>query len=1434
MSRESLRIFISSPGDVGQERLLARRVVERLQGEFQRWLKLEPILWEHEPLRATAHFQEQIPRPSEADVVVCILWSRLGTRLPDQFVREDGTTYASGTEWEFEDAAEAFRKTGTPDLLVYRKTAEPVTSLSNEEELLRKLEQKKALDGFIDRWFGNPEDSFQAAFHAFVSEAEFESLLESHLRRLVESRLPDTDSAGEAPPAAVAWRKGSPFRGLNAFDVEHAPVFFGRTRAIVEVRRALERQASEGRPFVLITGMSGCGKSSLARAGVLPNLTTPGVVEGVGLWTWAILRPAEHAADLAKGLATGLLGVNALEVLAEEGLQVEELATQLRDSPASVVSHLRMGLNKAAARVQLAENLPRPPQARMFLLVDQMEELFTCDVVDSQARDAFVRMLAALVDSGLVWCVATLRADFYSRCTELPELLHLKEGDGHYDLLPPELPEIRQMIRLPALAAGLRFEERLEGSEHLDDVLLAAAGASPEALPLLEFTLEELYRLREESLLTFTAYEKLGGLEGALARRAEETLALLPESVRETFPELMRQFLTVTRDQAAARSVAMGTMHLGLESRQLLDALVEARLLVVGDMGGGGQVRIAHEALLRHWPRLAELLDRDRDFLRARGRVEEAAERWALEARSEDFLLRDGGPLVEARVLLERRDELDSLLADYIDASVAAADAARREREAAARSKLRRTRALAAVFGVLALVAVLAGVLAMHERGEADRARIAAEDSAAIARSERDRAATANAEARRNLGLALFKKAQEKYAAGHYNEAAVLAARAWVEDPRNYYRGLFSDDRGLVPLAGMLVAAENDDVPAGVSGFVAHGDRIYTGHYDNIVRAWSWPDGELLQEFTGHRDKVRELALTQDGRLLLSAAYDREVRVWNAADGTLLQQFRKHADRVYAVAVSPDGSLVASGDGDGSVYLWNPVDGSVSRRLQAHEGIGIMYLRFSPDGKWLVSSGSDNGDLLAWSTGTWKPTPIIRATSPWPVKGFRFVDGGARMLFVAGVDQGGLHEIAFAGQPGEIRTLLRHPASWLRDVVVAADNRRAVTGGRFGHIAVADLHDNAWSSTVLAHDKPIRRLVLLNENMVGSAAMDGVVRFWRLPVTDERATGRFTGAATRIYRLAHDAVGRRLAAADANGFVHLWDVTGRPLGEPVALAGGQALTDLAFLPGDRVLAVGRNFLAELDLSTGQISSRPFSESSPEPHIAVDAEADRVFLTHNGGLIRGRDLNSGQSRLLDDLARTEVHALALSPDRKVLASSGFDKVIDLWNVETGKPVKQLEGHTFSVRSLAFLPDGRLVSGSSDRSVRLWNPAGNTGEMVLHGHARKVEAVAASPGGRYVASGGEDQTVRVWDAATGSVALVLHGPPSAVTSLVFGADDSDLYSAHANGDVRRWNLEQVSGDPQEHLRDMMRVTGLTVDGISVRVMTPGEWRALAGDG
>jgi hypothetical protein len=160
----------------------------------------------------------------------------------------------------------------------------------------------------------------------------------------------------------------------------------------------------------------------------------------------------------------------------------------------------------------------------LIVVVDQFEEVFCGDAITDADRQTFFLALSALAQSGVALVLATLRNDFYDRFCAVPELVSLKEGDGIYDLQPPTKAEIGQLIRRPAYAAGLRFEEVRNTGESLDDVLRDEAAKNPESLPLLEFCLEQLYeraQLAKSDLLTFDAYEKIGRIEGSIRSRAQ-------------------------------------------------------------------------------------------------------------------------------------------------------------------------------------------------------------------------------------------------------------------------------------------------------------------------------------------------------------------------------------------------------------------------------------------------------------------------------------------------------------------------------------------------------------------------------------------------------------------------------------------------------------------------------------------------------------------------------------------------------------------------------------------------------------------------------------------------------------------------------------------------------------------------------------------------
>jgi tetratricopeptide (TPR) repeat protein len=695
----ALRVFISSPGDVMQERAVARRVLGRVQGAYAGRLKLDPVLWEQQPLLATDTFQAQIVRPADTDIVIGILWNRFGTPLPTSIQRPDGSAYQSGTEFEIEDALLAARSRGAPRVLIYRKTAAPEHWFASAREAIDAAAQCEALDAFLDRLLRNDADgSFAGAFHNFRSTADFEEILELHLHRLLREIEPEL--AADALPAPASWTFGSPFRGLKSFEFEHAPVFFGRTAATTAAVEHLLENARRGTAFLLLLGRSGGGKSSLAMAGVLPMLMQPEVVAGVDAWRCAVLRPGDGHGDLLLALTAALASPAALPGMG----RAAELATRARAEP------------EAFAALVIAQ-LDRPDapdrRAHLALVVDQLEEMFSDPQVSAAERQCFVALLDRLARSGRVWIIATLRSDFYPQCAELPVLVELKSGAGQYDVLPPESFEIAQMIRLPAATAGLRFEQDAESGVRLDERLRDAMVERSAALPLLEFTLEELYQRRTaEGVLTADAFHAMGGLEGAIAHRAEQVYNSQPELVQQALPEVLDALVAVGEDdEATARRRTRLSAFGSTPASQLVHALIDARLLV-GDLDSDGEshVSVAHEALLRHWPRVVEWLAANRELLRIRARVGAAAERWQREARRPDYLLASGKPMAEAALLRQSGMQLDAVECEFI---------------AVSQRRVRRNRSLrrgaVAALALLSVLASAAAFVAFKQTGVARR-----------------------------------------------------------------------------------------------------------------------------------------------------------------------------------------------------------------------------------------------------------------------------------------------------------------------------------------------------------------------------------------------------------------------------------------------------------------------------------------------------------------------------------------------------------------------------------------------------------------------------------------------------------------------------------------------------------------------------------------
>ncbi len=759
---KTIRLFISSPGDVVRERQIAERVVARLNVEFAGRVRLDPYFWEYEPMRLDRNFEDQIPPTSEFDLLICILWSRLGTPLKGS----DGREWASGTEYEVGTGLESYQARGAPELMIYlNRTPAQIRQLPREERE-RQMRQLEALENFVRRFCFDPQTGvIKGAFTNYEDLGQFEERLEQHLRKVLVKKSPVARPEDKAAiPAAPRWT-GNPFRGLQVFESEHADVFFGRTRAIGEVIGALRRQGQQveearlrlgggkgeaegfrAAAFVLVTGMSGIGKSSLVRAGILPLLTQPG--DGIGLWRRAVLRPGESSGDLFDGLAAAFAREGALPELVRGGQTAPELAGLLRGAPGAINLLISQALTHAAdlqceqekhglresARdfakegrpgdaercERLAEGLA-PKPARLVLVVDQMEELFSLEKVTAQQRQGFVSALGALSRSGWVYVLGTLRSDFFARCAELPELMALKQGDGLYHLQPPTPGEVAQMVRQPALAAGLRFEGDGVNQAPLDEVIRDAALKNPEALPLLEFCLDQLYQRRTAAgVLTHEAYRAMGELAGAIGQKAEESFQKLQPTEREAFEAVMRQVTTVALEKQETfnrRWADYAELASSPAAKSFADAFCspQGRLFVTSRTDDGRAiVSVAHEALLSQWPRLAKWLEVNRENLKIRAEVALATSYWREAGRNADYLLPGGLPLAKARQALEA-GFLEEAEKEFVRASIARV-------EAQARRRTRMWQGVAAGFAFLALLAGAGGVVAWHQKQQAQRA----------------------------------------------------------------------------------------------------------------------------------------------------------------------------------------------------------------------------------------------------------------------------------------------------------------------------------------------------------------------------------------------------------------------------------------------------------------------------------------------------------------------------------------------------------------------------------------------------------------------------------------------------------------------------------------------------------------------------------------
>jgi eukaryotic-like serine/threonine-protein kinase len=729
----TVRLFVSSPGDVLLERDRVDRVVRRLNAILQGIVVIETIRWEHQYFTADSTFQAQIVDAGKCDIVVSIFWQRLGTPLPADFeCMANGQPYPSGTVYEVMKALDAHAKNanGLPDVLVYRKLADAPSPLIDRERYQLAHEQRLAFLNFWERWFLTADGQFRAAYNTFETTDEFEEKLESHLNRWLSDH-------GHAL-RTIAWpiaKNGSPFRGLESFSPADEEIFFGRDKETSRALERLGRAVDRGCGFLLLFGESGSGKSSLARAGIVPKVllgALPGRIEN---WRYAEVRPGWRP---ALGIAKALFADMALPELKRGDFTTPDaLADLMSGSGKAAHASIQRALDRAGIDAQKKISSDAPVQVGLVLVVDQLENFLEDPSIDNVAE-----VLDGLAQSGRGVVIATMRSDAYARLTRVPGLRTLKDAGEVLDVTAPEPAGIADIVRRPAQIAGITFGSDPSAAETLDEKIIRSA-TGRDALPLVEFSLSRLYeqmvkRLAQreggvaqappaELVLAFEDYVAFGGLEGAIAEAAEQAFAATGPDAQAALPRLLRA-LAQSADGSSGNVIAglRRAPHLtettweeavpDQASEALARALIDARIVVLGGGETSAQrIRLAHEAVLRSWPRARDIVEAHANFFRIRADVAAAEKRWSRhvasngERAAEALLLATGVPLAEAEdVRRQFASELPAGLLAYIDRS-----------STRAKRRARRLVAASVVFAFTAIVAVAAAGIAWMARDQA-------------------------------------------------------------------------------------------------------------------------------------------------------------------------------------------------------------------------------------------------------------------------------------------------------------------------------------------------------------------------------------------------------------------------------------------------------------------------------------------------------------------------------------------------------------------------------------------------------------------------------------------------------------------------------------------------------------------------------------------
>ena len=643
---------------------------------------------------------------------------------------------------------------------------------------------------------------------------------------------------------------------------------------------------------------------------------------------------------------------------------------------------------------------------------------------------------------------------------------------------------------------------------------------------------------------------------------------------------------------------------------------------------------------------------------------------------------------------------------------------------------------------------------------------------------------------------------------------------------------------------------ENSDDPGKGNGTEQELNQVLPNKSDYTHR--NLPKGAKARFGKG---TVHEIAYSPDGKRLAIAS-GTGIWLYDTHTGEELDLLTGHTGSVITVAFSPDGSIIASGSGDDTVRLWNAHTGQTKQTLTGHRST-VTGVAFSSDGRTLASSSMDSTVRL-WDvvTGNLKKVTVEMPSS---ITGIVFAPGGDTIAGWGGMKKLYLLDVATGKSKAILETEIH-----VSTVTFSPDGEKIVIGGDTT-ILLLDVETGRYIGSLNGHSSNVTHLTFSPDgNILASASLDNTLKLWNFDEVLHGNSNRFNPKTTlrkadiEWLHVVFSPDGGTIASSGLDGSVLLWDVaTGQqktvikdhtnPVrtiafspgsnllasekGDQVLLwdintqqkkgtlkAGGLSVRSIAFSPDGKTLVTGneRNTVLVWDMATKQQKTKIKIlriETSATKNISdVTFSPDGNLIATSGGVnddsvylwnaATGK-LNATLKGQKHNERYSSIKSIAFSPDGRTIASgvSRDEGIVQLWDIATRQLKATLKGHEWSVFSVVFSPDGKILAnsgGSNNRiasnygRVHLWDPATAKQEAVLNGHTGSVLSIAFSSDGKTIATGSIDKTVRLWDITTRKQKALFEGHMSSVNCVAFSSDGKTLVSGSADGTILLWDL------------------------------------------